>query len=182
MIDPTSSSMNQSPTEGDTPSKPNLPMPVVKGLNLSDIPHFSQSTTPTASKNPSISSMEPVSCEGWDQPTVEPSPDTNVEVVEGRFEYEFTNLWDGCLYSVYLSDTSDVSACERVLNRPVTAEELSYSDTGNGFVVDGEFKYTFHKSPYKRISASIPQPSYEAKMNRRQSIKVRTADDILAEL
>lgn len=100
--------------------------------------------------------------------------------MEGKFEYEFTNLWDGCLYSVYLYDTSDVSACERVLNRPVKAEEISYSDTGNGFVVDGEFKYTFHKNPYKRLFA--PPISVDAKLRRRQSISVRTADDIIASL
>jgi hypothetical protein len=88
---------------------------------------------------------------------------------DGKVEYEFTNLWKGCLYCVHLYDTDDVSACERVLNRPVRREEISYSDTGNGFIVDEEFKYTFQKSPFQRTFTNI-------------HVKPTAADDIIAGL
>lgn len=156
MLENTSLSTNQSPTEGDIPSKENLPTQKVGGLNLSAIPLLKPtSLTPTSSHTEQSTSL-----------TAPPSFD------DGKLEYEFTNLWEGCLYCVHLYDTDDVSACERVLNRPVKPEEISYSNTGNGFILDDEFKYTFQKSPFQRTFTNI-------------QVKVAPptkADDILAQL
>jgi hypothetical protein len=177
MIDPTLSSMNPSqpqetnavPEVKDLKSK--LPEQRNTGMSLLDIPIFPKRTSDPVSTEKTLTSQpsEQSLCEEPENPNEPP-----------KYEYEFTNLWDGCLYSVYLYDTNDLSACERVLNRPVESSELSYSQCGNGFVVDGEFKYTFCKNPFRRIAASIVQPSFESKINRRTSIKVRTAEDILS--
>lgn len=90
-----------------------------------------------------MSSTEPVCSTNQDE--------LKEEIVEGKFEYEFSCLFDGALCFVHLFDTNDVSACERILHRPVRAEEITYSEaTGNAFIEDAPFKYTFTKEPYKR--------------------------------
>ncbi len=94
-----------------------------------------------------------------------------------KYEYEFSLCFDGCLCFVHLYDTSDVSACERVIHRPVKPEEITYSATGNGFVVDESFKYTFTKEPYKRTWKN--EVVYENTIGRPQQ-KHQTAEDVLA--
>lgn len=164
--------MNQSPNDEAAHSNENLPKPKSTDSFLLDIPVFTPSNSSIQKQKPSesLESSEPSS---WSPSTDDGPP---------KYEYEFTNLWDGCLYSVYLYDLTDVSACERVVNRVVTPEEITYSPTGNGFIVDNEFKYTFTKNPYRRTFANPPQPSHEANLRRRTSIKVRTADDVLASI
>ena len=154
MTENTSLSTNQLPTGGDTPSNANLPKPKVGALNLSAIPLFKSGTRVATESSTDTPFMVPSSFD------------------DGKIEYEFTNLWEGCLYCIHLYDTSDVSACERILHRPVRPEEISYSDTGNGFIVDEEFRYTFQKSPYRRTFTNI-------KVKEAPPTK---ADDILAEL
>lgn len=180
MTEPTSLSTPQSQNVQDAPSNENSQQQKNEDSWLSEIPLLptkSQNTKTEPELKTDLSFMEPSSCENQNPS----SSDLPVEeVVEGKFEYEFTNLWDGCLYSVYLYDTNDRSACERVVNRPVEVSEIIYSDSGNGFITDGEFKYTFCKNPMKRIYS--PPTSVEANIRRRTSIRVRTAEDIISSL
>jgi hypothetical protein len=73
-----------------------------------------------------------------------------------------------------------VSACERVIHRPVKVEEITYSPTtGNGFIVDEEFKYTFTKEPYKRTwtNTVVHQNTVAKAVSKHQS-----AEDVLSSL
>jgi hypothetical protein len=104
-----------------------------------EIPVFSGSKTKT---EPSPST-EPSS---WSPSTVdEPT----------KWEYEFSNFDGAGGYICILWDTNDVSACERVVHRPLTEADITYSQSGNGFVNDGTLRYTFTKLIYQR-SAILP--------------------------
>jgi hypothetical protein len=152
--------MNQSHNAEVEPSNENLPKLKQEDMSLSAIPFF----TPSKFQSPSPPSISPSSSE----PSL---------CEEGKYEYEFSLLWDGHLYFVYLYDTSDVSACERLLHRPVKQDELSYSDTGNGFVVDEEFRYTFKKNPYKRTYMAP-----DRKVDVKSPKQLLSADQILSSL
>ena len=101
-----------------------------------------------------------------------------------EYEYEFSCTIDGHCSFIGLYDSNDVSACERITHRPVKAEEIAYSDTGNGFINDNfGLSYTFTKQHFKRswesyadIKAGV---KLEAKQQRR---KTPTAADVLASL
>lgn len=152
MTEPTLLSENQLPIVEATASNENLPKLPNVAMNLSAIPVLRPSTK---------------------EPLQETSPTEPVSLDDGKLEYEFTNLWQGCLYCVHLYDTDDLSACERVLNRPVKPEELSYSNTGNGFIVDDEFKFTFKKAPFQRTFTNI---------RVKEAPQGMSAEDILASL
>lgn len=177
MIEPTLSSTNPSQNAEAEPLKENLQSVKNEDTWLSDIPLLGSTESALKTKE-SLSSSEPSSCE---------ESVNHEEIVEGKFEYEFSCLFDGALCFVHLYDTSDVSACERVVHRPVRPNEITYSPTtGNGFVEDPPFKHTFTKQPYKRtwttpidIKAGV---RHENTVARRQAKHVGTAEDILSSL
>lgn len=153
--------MNPLAADADDSSNANLPKQSPTDFDLSDIPHFTTSSkSPT---NPTLST-EPSS---W-------SPSTDEGPV--KYEYEFSNHDNYNGYFVCLWDTNDVSACERIVHRPLSAADITYSPSGNGFVQDGDIRYTFTKSPYQR-SAILPNLKAGAAREKR-----RSADDILASL
>jgi hypothetical protein len=177
MTDPTSLSTPQSQSDEVDPLKTNLPSQSPEDLNLLDIPILKRGTILGASI---IKSGEPSSC---DTPPTTGIPDDTPP----KYEYEFSSTHDGRPSFAYLYDTSDVSACERITHRPVKHEDISYSDTGNGFVVDGDGnKFTFTKQIFQRswethadIKAGV---EYEAAQLRRKPKHQSTAADILASL
>jgi hypothetical protein len=94
-----------------------------------------------------------------------------------QYEYEFSNWHRGVLYFVHLWDTTDISACERVCHRPLTQADITYSESGNGFVKDKyDLEYTFKKQVYKR-SVVLPDIKSGVRLEKGQ-----TAADILASL
>ena len=162
MIDPTLSSTLQSLLDEEKSLSKESPLPVQKAFELSDIPHF----TTTNQELPSFG--EPSSC------TTQPSNPTSEETTE--YEYEFSCLYNGHLSFVGIFDSNDISACERLLHRPVDPSEITYSSTGNGFVKDEEFKFTFTKRPFER-SVVEEEPRTSVRLSRFQE-----AADILANL
>jgi hypothetical protein len=96
-----------------------------------------------------------------------------------KWEYEFSTCHDGRVMFIGMWDTSDVSACERLMHRPLKPEDITYSpETGNGFVVDCyDNKYTFKKSP---IFRTVEWPEFEDM--RQPTRKVPDVMDILASL
>lgn len=169
--EPLLSSTNPSQSVEVAPLSENLPKSKTEDTWLSEIPLLPTSTSAERSTS-TLSSSEPSSCE-------------SEEVIEGKFEYEFSLCFEGCLCFVHLYDTNDLSACERVIHRPVKAEEITYSpSTGNGFVGDDVFRYTFTKQPYKRtwttyadIKTGVEYENTVAKTQRKHKM---TADDILS--
>ena len=84
------------------------------------------------------------------------SKPTDAEAESGgestKWEYEFSTYSQGRVMFIGMWDSSDVSACERLLHQPMKPGDITYSpETGNGFVVD-EYgnKFTFKKKPYHR--------------------------------
>jgi len=82
-------------------------------------------------------------------------------------------------------DTNDLSACERVLCHPVKLEDLTFSDSGNGFITDKDGqRWSFHKEPYNK-SFTLPEikldPS-ELKPVIRRGLPTKTAAEILDSL
>jgi hypothetical protein len=166
MTDPTSLSTLQSLLDEEKSLNKNSPSPTPKAFELSEIPVFT-----TASKSPTnpMSSMEQSLCTTT---TLNPESDETT-----KHEYEFTFLYENHLSCVHLYDTSDVSACERVLHRPVKPEEITLSESGNGFIVDGDFRFTFTKNPYKRTYIEV-KPTEKPK----RRMEPQSAADVLAGL
>src|SRR6266702_1072104 len=100
MIDPTLSSTNLLPPREINEvsvvkdSSENSQQPKNVDMLLQAIPVFTKSLPLMEA----IPSLEPSSCEGL-----------NEEAVEGKYEYEFSLLVDGCLCFVHLYDTNDIS-------------------------------------------------------------------------
>lgn len=63
---------------------------------------------------------------------------TEIEPIEElqQFEYEFSNLWEGRLYFVYITDTNIASAVERVICKPQTMAVTQNPVTGHWFFND----------------------------------------------
>jgi hypothetical protein len=143
-------------------------------MNLSDIPFIPPTKRPP-----------PVEHVPWTPSSPDEPP---------QYEYEFSNYYGGVLHFVHLWDTTDISACERVCHRPLTQADITYSNTGNGFVKDKyDLEYTFKKSPYERswrhteISAGteLETDSREGEARNRRITRASsspTADNILASL
>lgn len=151
--------MNPSAPDAADSSNENLPKPTTKDSFLLEIPVFNRSGETKIEPTPV--STEPSS---WSPLTDDGPP---------KYEYEFSNHDNGGGYFVCLWDTSDVSACERIVHRPLKPEDITYSSTGNGFVQDGDIRYTFTKSPYQR-TAILP--------NALRNKSRLSADDILSSL
>jgi hypothetical protein len=100
-----------------------------------------------------------------------------------EWEYEFSTCADGRAMFIGLWDTSDVSACERLMHRPMTADEIAYSkETGNGFCEDkyGN-RYTFFKREVIERSYSRPDPG-DMREEETPTKTGRSVMDILASI
>jgi hypothetical protein len=168
MTDPTSLSTPPLQSDEGESSKSNSPTQSPEAMNLSDIPVFNtvKTTQPC---------VEPSSCET--------TPTTGVpDVTLGYYEYEFSCSVDGRCSFIHLVDSDDVSACERVTHRPLKHEDISYSGTGNGFIVDCYgLKMTFTKQPYVKSWETYADIKAGVEYEKR-SKKQQTAADILAGL
>ena len=110
---------------------------------------------------------------------------TEPEAVGGgeptEWEYEFSTCADGRVMFIHLWDRTDLSACERLMHRPIVETDITRSPTGNAFVTDSYGnKYTFHRSPIER-SYTCPDLGdlKAAETTRRPAINVM---DILASI
>lgn len=138
-------------------SNEDLPKPSPKAIVLSDIPHFTPSTT----KAQESSSLAP--------------PLWNEKV--DQFEYEFTiYVGRGPLF-VTLWDLDDVTACQRACACNLTKDQITYSETGIGFFKVRDEDWCFKKQPFQRswqLHHEIEKPTPKS--------SPATADEILATL
>ena len=124
---------------------------------------------------------------------ISPVADGGGEDTTPMWEYEFSTYSQGRVMFIGMWDKSDVSACERLLHRPIKSEEITYSETGNGFVVD-EYgnRFTFQRKPYFRtvewpdlgdmIADSKPAKQESAKPVSPPKATIMSVEELLAGL
>jgi hypothetical protein len=119
-------------------------------------PSMNQSSTGTGGVSSTENSMKPqtVDTKSLEVPSSTSSNTNSGELSsceKETFEYEFSTTSHGQVMWMHLWDTNDKSACERILNRNLSGEQITYSqETGNGFVMDKWGNdFTFTKKPYK---------------------------------
>jgi hypothetical protein len=92
-----------------------------------------------------------------------------------------TNFRVALMVGAVLSTLWTLTMC-RVTHRPLKHEDISYSDTGNGFIVDCYgLKMTFTKQPYVKSWETYADIKAGVEYEKR-SKKQQTAADILAGL